>query len=167
MEESYELKEGQKRCKKNYKFHKRTNRCRLKSAESPPYEDGTYIRVGSRCKNGFKYRKSTNRCVPVKRKLVLLPRTPTPEFHSPMSSKKSSKYYTPTMKSKSKPRSWKYASLPSVLPVPSPSGLPETPLPSPSPSPQGKFGWFFKGRTQKSKSKKNKKSSSPPPSAWF
>ena len=35
MEESYEMKDGEKRCK-NYKFHKRTNRCRLKTVASPP-----------------------------------------------------------------------------------------------------------------------------------
>jgi len=155
MEESYELKDGEKRCKKNYKFHKRTNRCRLKTAPSPVYEDGSYIRVGSKCKKGFKYRKRTNRCVPLKRKLVLLPRTPTPEFYTPKS----------TMNSSKRSKSWKYATLPSVLPVPSPSNLPETPERSPTPTPHYRFDWFLKGRTKKSK--KAKKSSSPPPSSWF
>ena len=129
MEDSYEMKDGEKRCRKNYKFHKRTNRCRLKTVASPPYDDGSYIREGTRCKKGYKYTKRTNRCRPfIKRTLVLRPRTPTARatandmpdtdvWHDAQGSPKKSKTKSP----------YKHATLPSVLPAPSPSGLPETP----------------------------------------
>ena len=127
MEESYEMKDGEKRCKKKYKFHKRTNRCRLKTVASPPYDDGSYIREGSRCKKGYKYTKRTNRCRPfIKRTLVLRPRTPTTQ---PSMSIDTDVYYdaqgSPSAKKTKSP--YKYAELPSVLPAPSPSELPKTP----------------------------------------
>ena len=164
MEESYEMKDGEKRCRKNYKFHKRTNRCRLKTVASPPYDDGSYIRTGSRCKKGYKYTKRTNRCRPfIKRTLVLRPRTPTVK---PSVMPDTDVWYdaegSPSQRKSKKSKSpYKHATLPSVLPQPSPSGLPKTP------SPVEKIDWFGNpmgpGRKSKKKSPFKRSTGSPSP----
>ena len=178
MEESYKMKEGEKRCRKNYKFHKRTNECRLKTAVSPPYDDGSYIRTGSRCKKGYKYAKRTNRCRPfIKRTLVLRPRTPTPsvsiskdmdEYHDAKGSPDTDEWHDAkgspsTRKSKKSKSPFKHATLPSVLPQPSPSDLPKTP------SPAEKFDWFGNpmGPGKKSKKKSPFKRSTDSPSPGY
>ena len=163
MEEEYEMKDGEKRCRKNYKFHKRTNRCRLKTAVSPPYDDGSYIREGSRCKKGYKYTKRTNRCRPyIKRTLVLRPRTPTARPSIKDMSDTDVFYDAQGSPSVTKSKSpYKHAKLPSVLPQPSPSELPKTP------TPVEKFDLYGNpmgpGRKSKKKSPFKRTSKSPSP----